>query len=889
MTASAAHPDANIPTSNPEGVSAASSQANAALAYSDPVRSDITLCDLEPITRLERIQSFGFLLALSRDWVISRASANLEQMLGIDPRVALGDPLDSWVDREALHDIRNRMLGLSVSGGIERMYGVSLVKGRTPFDIAVHHAGDLIVFEGEPAGLDSRMDAASLVRTMVARLNAQPSLEAFHRDAARQVGALTGFARIMIYRFLADGAGEVIAEVAKAEMDSFLGLHYPASDIPVQARALYLKNSFRIIADVSATTIPLISAGAGNAEPLDLSLAVTRAVSAVHIEYLRNMGVAASLSISIIVEGRLWGLMACHNDTARLPTFVTRTAAELFGQMYSMTLESRLRVSADYQDRRGRESVRRMVKTIAGHDALLSDAGWLQDTMREMIECDGIVVIINRIVSASGATPPSTHIAAVVQLLNTLAPSEVFVSDRLGALRAEFLDHTSIAAGVLCIPISSAPGDYIMLFRREQMRDIRWAGASSKSGALVGVPDRLSPRTSFAAFSESVRGQSRPFTETEQRIAEAIRTGLIEVLWRGSHDTETERGQVNGRQELLIAELNHRVRNVLALIRGLIRQTHGEGGDSASYVESLNGRVQALARAHDRVTAQNWGPGLLNSIFDDEIAAYVPNRRDRFAINGPSVLLQPKAYSTVALVVHELVTNSLKYGALRGSGRVEVSLTLKPGEGLLFQWREIDGPTVQVPTRRGFGSVIIERVVPFDLQGTAIVSYLPTGLEAEFLIPDRHLAAAERVAEEGAEIRPSAVGNPLDSNMETRPLQGLSVLLLEDNLIVALEAEDHLRALGASSIVAVSSVAAAAKVCETTSVDFAVLDINLGFENSLGFAAFLRSANTPFVFASGYGERELLGESRVSELTVSKPYDLESLSNAVALTLARST
>jgi light-regulated signal transduction histidine kinase (bacteriophytochrome)/CheY-like chemotaxis protein len=852
----------------------------------EPAPSEMTLCDLEPITRLERIQSFGFLVALSRDWVISRTSANLEQMLGIDPRAALGEALDSWVDRESLHDIRNRMLGLSLSGGIERMYGVSLVKGRTPFDIAVHYAGDLIVFEGEPAGLDSRRDAASLVRTMIARLNAQPSLEAFHRDAARQVRALTGFDRIMIYRFLADGAGEVIAEVAKDGMDSFLGLHYPASDIPVQARALYLKNSFRIIADVGAATIPLISPGIGNAEPLDLSLAVTRAVSGTHIEYLRNMGVAASLSISIIVEGRLWGLIACHHETAKLPPFVTRTAAELFGQMYSMTLESRLRLIADDQDRRGRESVGRVVKTIAGNDALLSDARWLLDTMCEMIQCDGIVVIINQVVSASGATPSSADIAVIVELVNTRAPNEVFVSDRLGDLRAEFLEPTSVAAGLLCIPISSAPGDYIMLFRREQMHDIRWAGASSKSSAPVGVAERLSPRTSFAAFSESVRGQSRPFTESEERIAQGIRSGLIEALWRESRDSSAERSQVSGRQELLIAELNHRVRNVLALIRGLIRQTHGEGGNSASYVESLNGRVQALARAHDRVTAQNWGPGPLNAIFSDEIAAYVPNRRDRFAINGPSVMLQPKAYSTLALVVHELVTNSSKYGALCDSGRVQVTLTLKPGEGLLFQWREMEGPTVQTPTRRGFGSVIIERVVPFDLQGTATVSYLPTGLEAEFLIPEEHLAPAECVTEEGAESGP-LVGNTSDSSTKLKPLLGLCVLLLEDNLIVALEAEDLLRAMGAFSVAAVSSVTAAAKVCETTSIDFAVLDINLGFENSLAFATALRSANTPFVFASGYGEQEVIGESRVPELTVAKPYDFESLCNAIVLTLAR--
>ena len=162
---------------------------------------DLTICDQEPITRLERIQSFGFLLAMSRNWNITRASANLAAMLGLEARSVLGAALDTVVDRESLHEIRNRMAGLSMSGGVERMYGIRLVEGRSPFDIAIHYAGELCVLEGEPAGLDSRMDAASLVRKMVARLSTLPSLDAFHHDAARQVRALTGFDRIMIYRF----------------------------------------------------------------------------------------------------------------------------------------------------------------------------------------------------------------------------------------------------------------------------------------------------------------------------------------------------------------------------------------------------------------------------------------------------------------------------------------------------------------------------------------------------------------------------------------------------------------------------------------------------------------------------------------------------------------
>jgi light-regulated signal transduction histidine kinase (bacteriophytochrome) len=848
-----------------------------------PVPANLTSCDLEPITRLERIQSFGFLLAMTRSWVIVRVSANLEAMLGITPGAALGQTLDSLADSESLHEIRNRMTGLPLIGGNERLYGISLFTGCASFDIAIHYTGELCVLEGEPAGLDSRTDAASLVRKMVARLNLQTSLDAFHRDAARQVRSLTGFDRIMIYRFQPDGVGEVIAEVAKPGMESFLGLHYPASDIPVQARALYLRNSFRIIADVRSITVPIESRADAATEPLDLSMAITRAVSPIHIEYLCNMGVAASLSISIIVEGKLWGLIACHHEAAMLPTFVTRTAVELFGQMYSMTLESRLRLLADDQDRHGRQAIAKMMKSISANEALLTDSGWLQDTMREMIQCDGIAVIINGAVSAGGATPAAADVESIAVALTALSPGEVFVSDNLGLLRPAFPPVSPRAAGVLCIPISRDPRDYIMLFRREQLHDIRWAGAKVKA-APPGEDQRISPRKSFAVFSESVRGQSRPFSESEQKTAGQIRAGLIEIILRGSHQSAAEHSLAGGRQELLIAELNHRVRNVLALIRGLISQTHGEAGDSAKYVESLNGRVQALARAHDRVTRQNWGPGPLHAIFDDEIAAYVPTQRDRFKISGPRILLAPQAYSAVALIVHELVTNSAKYGALSDKGRVEVTLCIA-NKGLRFYWREMGGPAVSVPTRRGFGSVIIERVVPFDLQGTALVSYLPAGLEAEFFIPEKYIASTDDSAQGISDQRSTLAGG--EPQIDNKPLAGFTVLLVEDNLIVALEAEDLLRSLGAASILAVSTIAAAVHVRTTTSIDFAMLDVNLGFENSLDFAASLRAAKTPFLFASGYGEQSKPGEAPLAELTVSKPYDRDALQIAIATTLAR--
>ena len=850
-----------------------------------PEHADLTICDREPITRLSRIQSFGFLVAVSRDWRVLRASENLADFLGVSAADAIGQLLDSLVDAECLHELRNRLHGLSAGGAIERIYGMELMLGKPPLDIAVHYAGRECVIEGELAGPNIRLDAASHVKKMMAKLASQPSQSAFQAEIARQVRALTGFERVMVYRFTDGNAGEVVAEAVRIGMQSYLGLHYPASDIPVQARALYLKNMFRIIADVDAPTPALVNATEVAGESLDLSLAITRAVSPVHLEYLRNMGVRASLSISIVVEGALWGLIACHNDVPKLPAFVIRSAAELFGLMMSMTLESRLRLAAlDYQ-RISVERVTRLVSSVAANNKLLVNAGWLHGAIGEIIGCDGLAVCKDGTVHVSGKTPSALRIEAITRLLNGLPAREVFATSHFAAMESEAPPSAATLPGVLSIPIGRASGEYMLLFRRELLHEIKWAGEPiSKENLAKDDPQRLSPRKSFAAFVETVRGKSSPFSMEEKRSAEAIRAGLIEMVLRESVDDSSERVRDGNRQELLIAELNHRVRNVLALIRGLINQTQGEQGDSASYVKSLSGRVQALARAHDRVTRQNWGPGPFNAIFEDEISAYVPNQRHRFTITGPFVFLLPQAYSTLALVVHELVTNSSKYGSLSDNGRVEVTLKLEPARGLSFRWREQDGPPVQTPTRRGFGSVIIERVVPFDLQGTAEVAYPEAGVDAHFFIPERFIASGLEFESAVPTGIATAAAPELRSPLNV--LAGREVVLLEDNLIVALEAEEILRDLGAEAVMTVSSVAAARVVLTAHRIGFAVLDINLGFETSFAFSAALRSASIPFIFTSGYGEGRTSSGSSLNELIVSKPYDRESLLTAIIATLA---
>jgi light-regulated signal transduction histidine kinase (bacteriophytochrome)/CheY-like chemotaxis protein len=844
---------------------------------------DLTICDREPIARLERIQSFGFLLALSIDWTVVRTSANLKTFLGAEAQQAIGCKLDTLIEPEALQAIQGRVSTLHATNRVERLYGLTLQPGRSAFDVALHFSDSLLVLEAEPSRDQIGGDAAFVVRGIMSRLSTQSTLEEFHRDAAWQIRALTDFERVMIYRFAQGGEGEVIAESLADGMESFLGLHYPASDIPVQARALYLRNPFRIIADVDDPTVVLLP-DAGAVPSLDLSLAMTRAVSPVHVEYLRNMGVKASLSISIIVDGKLWGLIACHSAAPRLPSFMLRTAAELFGQLYSLTLESRLRQSIYQADRETRETIDRIVETVAGNSALLSDKTWLQKMIRELIECDGIATLVGDELSTSGSVPPRSDIEALVQVMGSGATRGIFATDCLTSLLPEAAAYAELAAGLMAIPISRAPRDYILLFRREFIHDVRWAGNPHKPLNDSAFPMKLSPRKSFAVFSENMRGSSRPFTEFEMRTAEIVRTAIIEVVLQFVENSEGERRRASEHQELLIAELNHRVRNILALVLALIGQTDGsEFSNVAAYVMSLKGRIQAISGAHDQITRHNWEPSGLAAVIDTEISGIVRANEHRFTLIGPDVLLHPIALSTLSLVVHELVTNSAKYGALSAQGHVTVTLDRHAGLGLNFRWRETGGPTVEPPARRGFGSVVIERFVPFDLDGTVDVRYEPAGLEVDVFVPESFIAKAE--APVAASTRPAA---PIDQEIPAAaplPLNGLSVLLLEDNMIIAMEGEHMLRDLGAAVVHTASSIARAETILGTEHLDFALLDIRVGRDTSLNFAGSMVNAGIPFMFASGYGDDAKLGDPYRSIRTVTKPYTRDSLQAMIRRTL----
>jgi light-regulated signal transduction histidine kinase (bacteriophytochrome) len=444
-----------------------------------PFAVDISNCEREPIHVPCSIQPFGFLIAVSSDWLIARVSANAAEHTGVAGAEMLGRPLSEFFTYEAIHTVRNRVAMLRGADAVERLFAVELIEGRPRYDLAVHFSGSSVVIEAEPAH-DDQIEVASLVRSMIGRLHATESMTGFMREGARQVRALTGFDRVMVYRFDAAGSGEVTAEALRPGVDSFLGLNYPASDIPAQARTLYLRNIFRVIADLDATPSPIEPRLNANGEALDQSLSILRSVSPIHIEYLKNMGVKASLSISIIVEGRLWGLFACHHYAPRLPSFAQRSAAELFGQMFSMMLESRERREAADYETGARAVADRLMAAVAQDNALLGDAEWLGEVIFDTIPADGVGVSLDGKVSLFGLTPSRADFLTLVGALNGLAASQVFTTDHIGALLPDARHYAHRAAGLLALPVSRSPRDYVVLFRSEKLRSVRWAGDQQK-------------------------------------------------------------------------------------------------------------------------------------------------------------------------------------------------------------------------------------------------------------------------------------------------------------------------------------------------------------------------------------------------------------------------
>lgn len=840
---------------------------------------DLSNCDHEPIHKLGHIQGFGALIAVNADWFLAQRSANLEQILGTQQEIAVGSRLSDAMSDRAVDRLRSAVAALVDPDQVERLFGVDLLGDGQLFDCAVHTSGHYVIIELERHAEGDVNRQIGLLRPIMARLEKVEGSERMLGEAARQLRLSLDIDRVMVYRFHPDLSGEVVAEARRDDLEAFHGLRYPKTDIPAQARELYKRNRFRIISDVEEDPVPIEPGVSTEGDAIDLSMSTLRAVSPIHIEYLQNMGVGASLSISIIIGGKLWGLFACHHYSAKVLPYSQRTAAELFSELFSLMLERALFREREQLRENGLKVHDRLMRDIAAGTPLSESLPLLTPVIQQIIPHDGASVFVDDIYDARGAAPNEEEFRAIVPSLNSAATSRILASDAIAERLPKAERFADRAVGALIIPVSRTPRDYLVLWRRGLTQTVTWAGNPDKPVDYGPHGARLTPRKSFEAWQESVEGRSSPWTPGELQVADGLRTTLLEIILRLTDEAVQERAKAQAQQELLIAELNHRVRNILNLIRGLINQSQREAGTIEEFSDIVGGRISALATAHDNITKGNWSPAPLRELIDTEAHAYLTDKTDRLIVTGPEAMIAPEAYTVLALVIHEMITNSAKYGSLSDStGRLTIEIIQNADTSLNLHWRESGGPPVKPPSRRGFGSTIIERSIPFELGGDAKVEYKLSGLEAEFCVPVRYISWRGADSTGRAMKTKSSNKKSHTTNLPKR------VLLVEDSMIIALDTEDSLRELGVDKVTVESTVSGALSALQKATPEMAILDYNLGNESSERVAEELARSGIPFWLATGYGEMA----DRVEELGASglltKPYGKDDLLNILTQT-----
>ncbi|UZN03187.1 SpoIIE family protein phosphatase [Cellulomonas sp. S1-8] len=501
--------------------------------------ADLDTCADEPIHVPGSVQPHGVLLALSEpDLVVRHASSNVADLTGRALGDVVGAPIADVIGADAVQTLRAHMRTFGeLRDRNPVVVDVDGPHGPVTVDAVLHRVTvggrSLLVVELEPASGPrpfSFQNTYQAVRGALERLNRAGTLEEVYDAAAQEVRALTGFDRVMVYRFDPEHNGEVVAEDRRADLNSFLGLHYPASDIPAQARALYEASWVRLIADVGYTPAPIVPpADPASGEPLDLTHAVLRSVSPAHVEYLTTMGVRASMSISLLRDGRLWGLVACHHYTGpHVVPFGVRAAAEFLGSALSLRLVARAQDRELERELAAQAEIERVLQVARDPDRGLAEALAGDDPgLLAVVPGHGLVVVADGRTATAGDAPDDVEALRAWVLEQ---PDAVTVRTELGRSDPALAAALPDVAGLLAVRL---PDDQVIVWlRHEQVRDIDWGG-DPRNKAIArreGDDVRLSPRRSFERWREVVRGRCEPWAPEHVRAVVDLRSRLLEVM-----------------------------------------------------------------------------------------------------------------------------------------------------------------------------------------------------------------------------------------------------------------------------------------------------------------------------------------------------------------------
>ena len=701
---------------------------------------DLTICDREPIHIPGSIQPHGVMLVVDRARLaVTHAAGDIEAWLGKSWQDA---PLASLLGDAAAAEAR-RIAAAGKGGRLDRV--VPPGARHLTLDAALNVSGSHLLVELEPSPLlGTSSNLLPQLETAAAAMEQTANLQQLCDVAAVEFRRLTGYDRVMVYRFLEDDAGVVLAEDTAPGQHAFLHHHFPASDIPKQARALYVRNLVRVIPDVSYQPAPLRPAWT-EAAPLDLSDSILRSVSPVHIQYLKNMGVGASASISIVIGGVLWGLVACHNDTPRPIAANVRTACRALAGGLARQIKAREETDA-YRER---VRLRTFEDDIA---ALLLREGSLSDALAhhigefiKMLGSDGVAILRGGDLVTGGRCPPDEVVRKLASWASDKASETVFATNTLGDRFPLSEDDRAVAAGLLAVTLSTSDPWIVLWFRAEQVEVVNWAGNPHKN-MTVNAAGTLNPRASFEAWTETVRGRARRWTIAETEAAARLRIAVVNA-WQTRRIRDLNRQLLNTldqkelllkQKEFLIGEVNHRVQNSLALVSSFLTLQSKASDDAAlqGALEEARRRITAVALVHRRLYRADQFEAIDAARYIDELLNDLASSMGKDWASHLLRDLQPAMLPTdravaLGLVLTELVINANKYAYGGAPGPLRVSLT---EDRNLLHLTVADQGIGRAQARKGFGTRMMDALV-MQLSGSLTFEDGKPGTRATLSVP----------------------------------------------------------------------------------------------------------------------------------------------------------
>lgn len=669
---------------------------------------NLSNCDHEPIHIPGSVQGHGCLLVLSSDpsghLVIEQASENVADYLGMPVSSLLGASCEAIFGAELERDFRAELATKRDFRANHFLRSFELPSGKT-MEIITHSINQALVVEFERA--DEKVDQNILNTTLVnvvAQLEIIRDIDGLGGAITREIRALTGFDRVLLYSFDEEGNGTVIAEDRNENLESMLHLRFPATDIPRQARHLYLLNRVRIIPDVDYTPSPVIAREEG-AEPLDMTYSVLRSVSPIHREYMRNMRTASSMSFSVVIDGKLWGMVSCHNATAKTVSYIVRSGCDVLTRIVAAQISAHTR-AADFVEAIRLKAIERDLLTyMALEEKYLDGITNHPEKVMELTRANGAAFILDDACVLMGETPGEHQVRMLAEWLATRKDPEFYATDHLSSefpLAEAFADA---ASGILAISLSQVHRFQIIWFRPEILRTVHWAGKPDTETKRSGHALEINPRQSFASWSELVRRRAEPWTRVEIEAARDFRNSVLLIVLRRAEelaDMAAELEFANKELEAFSYSVSHDLRAPFRHISGFAELLLSDESDRLTekgkrYLDRISQSAQFAGQLVDSLlnfsqiarTKLELRPvpmtALVKEVWDDVKSLDLNGRSVEFicgempTVEGDMQLLRQ--------VWRNLLSNAAKYTRTRDAARIEVT-ALRNHANYIFSVRD---------------------------------------------------------------------------------------------------------------------------------------------------------------------------------------------------------